>query len=204
MNSNTRLVSAFVLWGITLSSCSLTKPQPAVHHYTLTVTIPEAAAGTAKNSLIVRPFAAADPYNQERLIYRSSAYQVDFYNYHRWAASPSEQVTDWTRRYLAESGLFARVFPSTDGNADVELSGKIRQLEEVDHEQTWDATLSIDFWLTRPGQHSPFWFQSYTATRRAAKRNPEAVAEALSHNLEDILGRLTSDLAPVVVALPRP
>ena len=204
MNLNSRLVSAFVLWGVTLSGCSLTKPQPAVHHYALTVTIPEASASTAKASLIVRPFAAADPYNQERLVYRSSAYQVDFYNYHRWAASPSEQITDWTRRYLAGSDLFAKVFPSTDGSADLELSGKIRQIEEVDHEQAWEAVLSIDFWLTRAGQHSPFWFQSYTATRQTIKRNPEAVAEALSRNLEDILGRLTSDLALVVAAPPRP
>jgi uncharacterized lipoprotein YmbA len=203
MSFNTRVVSAFVLWGMTLSSCSLTKPQPPVHHYTLTVTLPEMAAATAQTSLIVRPLAAADPYNQERIVYRSSAYQVDFYNYHRWAASPSEQITDWTRRYLAGAGLFAKVFPSTDGSADLELGGKIRQIEEVDQEQTWDATLSIDFWLTRSGQHSPFWFQSYTATRRTTKRNPEAVAEALSRNLEDILGRLTSDLAPVVAALPK-
>ena len=78
-----RLVLALVLWSSGLSGCSLTKPQPAVHHYTLTVTVPEAAASTARTSLIVRPFAAADPYNQERLVYRSSAYQVDFYNYHR-------------------------------------------------------------------------------------------------------------------------
>ena len=44
MNFHTWVVSAFVLWGVALSGCSLTRPQPAVHHYTLTVTIPTAAA----------------------------------------------------------------------------------------------------------------------------------------------------------------
>jgi hypothetical protein len=113
-------------------------------------------------------------------------------------------VTDWTRRYLRGTGLFAKVFPTPEGNADLALSGVIRQVEEVDHEQTWEAVLSIDFWLARADQRSPFWFRSYTATQQAAKRNPEAIAEAMSHNLEDILGRLTADLAPVVATPPPP
>ena len=187
-----------------LSGCglSLTKPQPEVRHYALTLTLPEVSPDTAKLSLVVRPFTASDPYNQERMVYRSSPYQLDFYNYHRWAASPAEQVTDWTRRYLAAAGLFAKVFPTSDGSADLTLGGKIQQIEEVDHEQTWEAVLSIDFWLTRADQRSPFWFQSYTATRQAAKRNPQAIAEALSRNLEDLLARLTADLTSVVAAQP--
>jgi ABC-type uncharacterized transport system auxiliary subunit len=134
------------------------------------------------------------------MIYRSSPYRLDFYNYHRWAAVPAELVTDWTRHYLRKSGLFAKVFPTAEGNADWSLGGVIYQFEEVDHEQTWEAVLAIDFWLTRTGQHSPVWFQSYTATHQADKRNPEAIAEAMSHNLENILGQLTHDLASVVAA----
>jgi ABC-type uncharacterized transport system auxiliary subunit len=153
---------------------------------------------TAKATLIVRNFLAQDPYNQERLVYRTSPYQLDFYNYHRWAAAPTEQVTDWTRRYLRATLLFAKVYPTGDGAADFTLTGKIRQLDEFDHEQTWEATLSVDFWLTRAEQRTPLWFQSYSATQQAAKRNPSAVAEAMSRNLETILGKLVTDLLPVV------
>jgi ABC-type uncharacterized transport system auxiliary subunit len=197
-----RLLWGFVLWSALIGGCSVTTPRPEVRHYTLVLTVPEAHSRPAKTSLVVRPFTAHDPYNQERIVYRSSSYQLDFYNYHRWAASPAEQVTDWTRRYLAETGLFAKVFPTSNGSADLALGGRIRQIEEVDHEQTWDALLSIDFWLTRSDQHTPFWFQSYTATRQATKRNPEAIAEALSRNLEDILGRLTADLTSIVATQP--
>jgi hypothetical protein len=87
----------------------MTTPQPEVRHYALTLTVPEAPASTAQASLVVRPFMARDPYDQERIVYRSSPYQLDFYNYHRWAASPADLVTDWTRRYLSGTGLFAKV-----------------------------------------------------------------------------------------------
>jgi ABC-type uncharacterized transport system auxiliary subunit len=187
-----------VAWSLLLSGCSLTKPGPEVHHYTLALTPPEVAAGSAKASLQVRPFSAPDPYLQDRLVYRLSPYQLDFYHSHRWASSPTEQVTDWTRRYLRGSGLFTSVSPTTEGAADFVLSGRVRQFDEVDHEQTWEAVLQVDFWLVRGTERSPIWFSSYTASQQASKRNPVALAEAMSRNLENILGRLAADLAPVV------
>jgi ABC-type uncharacterized transport system auxiliary subunit len=171
----------------------------------LTVTtIPEAATPAAQSTLVVRPFSATEPYNQERLVYRTSPYQLDFYNYHRWAAPPTEQVADWTRRYLRAAALFASVYPTGEGSADFALGGRIRQFDEIDNEQSWDATLSLDFWLTGADQRKPLWSQSYAVTQQTAKRNPAAVAEAMSRNLEIILERLVADLAPLVAGQTTP
>jgi ABC-type uncharacterized transport system auxiliary subunit len=176
----------------------LTKPQPEVHHYALALQLPEARSGTAKTSLVILPLSARDPYAQERIVYRTSPYAFDLYNFHRWASLPAEQVTHWTRRYLQATGLFSQVFPTTDGNADVVLDGMIRQFEEIDREATWEAALTIEFWLIRSGERSPFWFRPYSATKPASRRNPEAIAEAMSQGLADILQQLTTDLAPIV------
>lgn len=197
------LLWGLLVWGAVLHGCTLTQPRPEVRHYALTLAVPEIPPSATRPSLVVRPFTARDPYNQDRMVYRSSPYQLDFYHYHRWAASPAEQITDWTRRYLRGTGLFAQVFPTPQANADLALGGVILQIEEVDHEHAWEAVLSIDFWLAQADQRSPFWFQSYTVTQQAAKRNPAAIAEAMSRNLENILGQLTADLTPVVAALPQ-
>jgi uncharacterized lipoprotein YmbA len=189
------------MWSLLWSGCSLSSPRPEVHHYTLTLHAPETTSDKGKASLVVRAFSAHDPYNQERLVYRTSPYQLDFYNYHRWASSPTEQVTDLTRRYLRGTAIFAKVYPSTEGSADFTLNGRILQFEEIDHDQTWEAALSIDFWLTRAEQRTPLWFRTYSTSRQTEKRNPAAVAEALSRNLETLLGQLAADLA-LVVATP--
>lgn len=199
----TPLLLGAAVWSITAAGCSLTKPQPAVHYYALTLPLPAPAPGTAKTSLVIRPLTARDPYDQERMVYRTSPYAFDLYNAHRWASSPAEQVTYWTRRYLPTTGLFSQVFPTIDSAADMVLGGEIRQWEELDHETTWEAALSIDFWLTRPNEQSPFWFQSYSVIKPASRRNPEAVAAAMSQGLADILQRLTTDLTPVVT-IPSP
>lgn len=202
MNTIGRVLCGLAMWSLALSGCSLTRSRPEVRYYALALEVPQASAGSGKTSLVVRSFTARDPYTQERIVYRSSPYSLDFYSYHRWAASPAELVTDWTRRYLRGTDLFAKVFPTSDANAELILGGVIRQFEEVDQEQTWEAALSIDFWLARDNQRSPIWSQSYTATQRATKRNPEAIAEAMSRNLETILQKLTTDLGPVIAALP--
>jgi ABC-type uncharacterized transport system auxiliary subunit len=106
-----------------------------------------------------------------------------------------------TRRYLRGTAIFAKVYPSTEGSADFTLNGRILQFEEIDHDQTWEAALSIDFWLTRAEQRTPLWFRTYSTSRQTEKRNPAAVAEALSRNLETLLGQLAADLA-LVVATP--
>ncbi len=197
MNMRTGLVWGVLVWSINFVGCGVTTPRPATHHYALMLTVPD-TPGLRTSSLIVRSIGARDPYNQERIVYRSSAYTFDLYNYHRWASTPAEQVTTWTRRVLRGGGLFAQVLPNTEGTADFILDGTIQQFEEVDKEKTWDAALSIDFWLMRPSDRTPIWFQSYSVTQPAAKRNPEAIAEAMSRALETVLGRLTTDLAPVV------
>lgn len=200
MKRHSWLLWGLVAWELTLTGCSLTKPRPAVHHYALALTVPNVPGRLTKMSLIVRSLTARDPYDQEPIVYRTSPYTFDVYNYHRWASSPAEQITEWTRRYLSGIGLFDRVFPTTEGIADLTLGGVIRQFEEIDHEKSWDAALSIDFWLTRAGEPSPFWLHSYTATQQATKRNPEAIAEAMSRCLEEVLQQLTTDLKAVVTA----
>ncbi|MGE0821382.1 MAG: ABC-type transport auxiliary lipoprotein family protein [Candidatus Binatia bacterium] len=199
----------WVVWGVAIGTiclhgCSIRAPRPETRYYTLSLAIPESSTKAGKGSLIVRSISVRHPYDQERIVYRSSAYTFDRYNAHRWASSPGEQVTEWTRRYLRHADVFAHVYPTTSGSADFFLDGVVRQFEEIDHEHQWEAALTIDMWLLRPGDATPTWFKTYSATRPAAKRNPEAVAEAMSHCLEDVLERLAADLGAVVATQLRP
>lgn len=197
----------FPLFLLALAGCG--KP-PLLRHYTLTLTLPQvltqATTGPgplpALPSLEVRRLSVHDPYAQSRMVYRSSPYRVDFDDLHLWASPPAEQVSNGTIRYLRASGLFNRVLgvPYTPQDQDLILGGAVRQFEEIDRKDSWEAALGIDFWLLRAGDQRPFWFHSYQATRRAARRNPEAVAEAMSRALEQVLQDLVADLRSAVAA----
>ncbi len=200
-----RLFFLVLLTSLGCAGCSLTRSKQEVQYYALALP-PRSSAPSSPApitaSLVVQPFSAQPPYHRDRMVYRSSPYEFDFYHYHRWVTKPADMLTTLTRRTLQQSGLFATVYPTPDAQADLRLGGVVRQYEEIDQTQSWQAVLSIEVWLSRSREPAPFWFRSYTATRPAAKRNPAAVAEALSQNLQDILERLTHDLASALAAKP--
>ena len=196
-----------LLTSLVLGGCSLTRSKQEVQYYALTLPTRSAAPSSPAPitaSLVVRPFSAQPPYHRDRMVYRSSPYEFDFYHYHRWVTKPADMLTTLTRRSLQQSGLFTTVYPTPDARADLRLGGVVRQYEEVDQAQSWQAVLSIEVWLSRSQEPAPFWFQSYSATRLATKRNPAAVAEAMSQNLQDILARLTNDLTGALATKPVP
>lgn len=202
-----RLFLLVFLISLVLGGCSLTRSKQEVQYYALTLPTRAPAPSSPAPitaSLVVRPFTAQPPYHRDRMVYRSSPYEFDFYHYHRWVTKPADMLTTLTRRSLQQSGLFTTVYPTPDAQADLRLGGVVRQYEEVDQTQAWQAVLSIEVWLSRSREPAPFWFRSYTATRPATKRNPAAVAEAMSQNLQDILARLTNDLANVLPAQTQP
>ena len=179
----TRLLFCLILWSVVLAGCSITQSKQEVHYYALSLPSGNTVSATTAQttaSLVVRPFTAQQPYNRDRIVYRSSPYQVDFYHYHRWVSKPADMVTTLTRHALQQSNLFSTVYPTPDTPADIRLGGVVRQCEEIDQAQSWQAVLSIDVWLSRSRNASPFWFETYTATQQATKRNPAAVAEAMT------------------------
>lgn len=188
---------ALVLAGLLpfLLHCGASRPE--VRHYTLSVPPPApSATEAATKTLQVRHLLARAPYDQQLMVYRSTPYRVAFYNYHQWASSPGEQVAEWTLRYLRQSGLFAQVMAAPGTSGELVLGGVIRDFEEVDGDGAWEAVLGVDFYLTKGDQQPPLWSKSFQVRRAAARRNPEAIAEAMSQNLEQVLKQVTQDLAP--------
>ena len=186
------------LLGLVSASCGLGKPGPDLHYYSLSLPVPQTAAPEHRPSLMLRRFAARDPFGQEALVYRSSAYRVNFYGYHRWIAPPANMVSEWTLRYLRGAGVFSQV---SEYSGDLLLSAIIRDFTEMDGADTWSASLSIDFIMSRTKDAAPVFMRAYSATQRAVRRNPEAVAEAMSRNLQQVLEQLTADLQPVAAQL---
>lgn len=195
---------------VCLACCGLVRTVHQTYYYSLWLDLPRPAAPPAPGQparplLVLNPLVVRDPYAQERMVYRSSHYQVHFYNYQLWASPPAEQLTDWTLRYLRATGLFGRVLTSQLGAGPdaLVLSGVVRHMEEIDQGDLWQAALAIDFSLSRGDQDTPIWTHSYEAIHNAARRNPEAVAAAMSRDLEQILAELTRDLQHIdAAALP--
>jgi hypothetical protein len=81
-----------------------------------------------------------------------------------------------------------------------EVTGHIRRLEEIDDPQQWSAAIGLDLTVSRAG--AVLLQKSYAETEPAEKRNPEAVAAALSRALGRILDQMLRELS-TATASPR-
>lgn len=93
---------------------------PQVHYYTFELDPPGpasagvavAAATTGASILWVEPFTALPALDQDRMVFRDSAYEIQFDAYRRWITPPPGLLRERLVEYLRASGRFAAVVTS--------------------------------------------------------------------------------------------
>jgi ABC-type uncharacterized transport system auxiliary subunit len=116
-------------WGACLFLMIGCASVPPTHYYTFQPQIGSStspAAPTYPVTLGVEAYEAETPYQQERIVFRTSPYEVNFYEYHRWLRPPTDLVTEQAQKLLQSSGLFQRVRPYTyESEPDYVIRGRI-------------------------------------------------------------------------------
>ncbi len=183
-------VAALVVAALTLAGCSLARSIPNVRYYTLAITgQPSTTLGAP---IHVATITGDQPYATERIAFRTSPYQLDYYTYHRWAADPRNLIRTVARDYFERAGGASGV--------PFELDANIRRLEELDEPSGWRGAVALDVRLARGGR--VVLERAYSETEPAESRRPEAVAAALSRALQRILDQVLAEAARTDTAAP--
>ena len=152
-----------------------------------------------KTVLAVRPFSIAPAFQGKGLVYRTDEdqYESDFYN--EYFVSPSAMMTDQTRDWLSESGVFAEVLlPVSSVEPTHILEGHIKQIVADDRDKgNPQAVLELSFFLLEKHNHNrTIRFQkTYSATQSLEGKTASACIVAMNQCLSEILGDLEKDLA---------
>ena len=173
---------------------------PATKYYKLEIpSAPSPAGPSAPASLRIEPFRTADMLRQDRIVYRPSAVEVGFYEYHRWAEPPKDTVTKALADQLTKRRVFQSIEVSDGGEkADFVLRGSIDRLQEVDYAGTVRAQVSISAELEDPARQQVIWSGTESAERAVAKSDVQAVVAAMGQASEQSISRLMSDVAKFV------
>ncbi len=149
-------------------------------------------------TLGVAPLGGPETYRQERLVYRTENYRVDFYPYDRWEVPPVEMVTDALIRHVRAAGLFRQVVPyARDGRADYVLRGRLLRFDEEDGGPgtPWTAVVELDYQVVDPQKGDVIASGVARAALPVEGRQPASIVAALSAATRDALGSLTSQVA---------
>jgi ABC-type uncharacterized transport system auxiliary subunit len=136
-----------------------------------------------------------EAYDDERMVYRTSPYRLDYYDYHRWSASPGVMIGNYLERGLERSGLFGSVVRETTRDAAAILSGRVVSIEEIDvSKQAWEGHLVLELRLADARTGDVLWQEQFEEREPLASQSPEGLAKAISDAMERIVGRAAPEI----------
>lgn len=178
-----------------LASCATA---PEVRYFRVDPALPAPAVETPLPvTLGVARVAAPEPYRQERIIYRTSPYEVQFYGADRWESSPADMVGNVLLDRLRRSGLFRRVVPWRYGEADDRLEVRLRRFEEVDEVDGWYGVVELEYEVV-DGDGKGLLHGVSDQRVRAESRSVDGVVRALSQGLAVSLDEVTAKTAEAI------
>ena len=151
---------------------------------------------TALGSVGVREFRCPEYVCEGRIVYRPSAEEVGFYEYHRWAVSPRQAVTQFVADSLRAQSLFKSVAVHERGTAVAYvLSGSIDRLEELDQGRDVQAFCRISAQLTDARTGSVVWTHTVSETVPVQTRNVAGVVSSMSEAIRIAVDQLVASAA---------
>ena len=176
---------------------------PEIHYYTIEFKQIDQNNGkreaTLPYSIGVVKLDGGVLYTDDRIIYRQTSFEVNFWNYRRWIAPPNVLVTEALRHVLKADGLFQDVmnYPSAVPPRMI-LTGKVTAFEEWDEQDRWLGKVAMHLTLTDLHKKTVVWEGSFEALEPAEQRHPVAVVKsintALNRCLEEAVQSLRSTL----------
>ncbi len=146
--------------------------------------------------------SAPEPYQQERILYRASAYRIQSYDYDRWESPPAEMLDALLLDRFTESGRFQRVVPWIRESVDYRLQVRLRRFEEVDEGDRWYGITQLTYELLDAGGRS---LLHETSSQRipVQRKSVEGVVEALSRGVQAALDEAIARTAAAVMVARR-
>jgi len=128
---------------------------------------------------------------QDQMVYRTSEYEVGFYEYSQWVEQPAEMVRRALLDALKDSGLFQRVDPiDIVVNPDLTLQSTIVSFDQVVTRDGNSAECELTLELLQGNSGAPVW--SYDAKARVAQKGKGKFVEAMSATVSKAINDATA------------
>ena len=136
-------------------------------------------------TVLVRNFQIGEAYLRSEIAYRTSAEEIRYRPYDRWAVRPDHVVSDMVRRHLVESKLFRSVQSQyEEDKPDYELKGSLIALEEQVEPPFRYAHMDLRLDFVRLSDNTVLWGREFDLRRSVEGTDELVVVHTLSGLLE--------------------
>jgi len=197
MNRNAIIFCSLIIVSMALSGCAPKRIAYNQRTFVLETSRNGSQQKTSKDVILdVQSFSIDTTFGTKSLVYRKSRseYETDFYN--QFLIRPEDMITEGTRCWLSESGLFKWVLePGSYTKATHVLEGNIISLYgDFRDDSSPKATMKIRVFLVKLSDKSVVFAKTYEETSELKDMAAESLIEAFGVCLTNILSDLEKDL----------
>ena len=152
-------------------------------------------------ALYIEP-ARVDPlYDDFRVIYRVSPYEIKYYSSVFWAEKPDGLILEAMRDYLVRKGGFSLVTVDVlKGDPVITLRSNLRLVEEIDNPNVWFGRLAMDLEFVDFKSGAVLVSHSFDRRLPLAARNSKFLPSIISRILVEELDIVVRKLAEATTA----
>jgi len=148
--------------------------------------------------LVLEPLTTDAAYDDERIVYRTTPFRLDYYQYQRWSSAPGLMVGNFLEQALEASGRFRGVVHDMTPDAPVVLAGRVLAIEEVDRSKAeWIGRIVLELILTDARSGEMLWTQQFDETEPLRVQTPEGLAAALSIAMSRIVAHTVPAISEI-------
>ena len=129
----------------------------------------------------ILPVEVSPVFSTPRIAVRQKSHEISFFQYHHWAVTPEEALTDFIEKELANAEIFresGRI--GWEMVPEYQLFSKVNYLEYQEQEKAARARLQMAFQLKRTGDHQLISYHAFDRTEPLTARSMNEYAETVS------------------------
>ncbi|MBA3397989.1 MAG: membrane integrity-associated transporter subunit PqiC [Deltaproteobacteria bacterium] len=187
-------MKCFLLLVVVVVAAACGGKVPQTRYYQLAA--PTTAARGDGAVIVLEQLATDAGYDDERIVYRTTPYRMDYYDYHRWSASPGVVVGNYLEQALERSGRFRAVIREVSDQAAIVLGGRVVALEEIDRSKArWVGRIVIELTAADPRTNEILWTEQFEEIEPLAVQSPEGLAQAITKAMSRIVAKAAPQIA---------
>ena len=150
--------------------------------------------------LYIEPVRVDPLYDDFRVIYRVSPFELKYYSHAFWAKKPDDLFREAISDYLGRKEGFPRVTMDVlQGDSQVVLRASVRLLEEIDEPNAWFGRLAMDLEFLEFKSGKSILKHTFDRRKALGTRKvqflPAVLSDILVEELDAVMGKLADALA---------
>lgn len=150
--------------------------------------------------LYIEPVRVDPLYDDFRVIYRVSPFELKYYSHAFWAKKPDDLFREAISDYLGRKEGFPRVTMDVlQGDPQIVLRASVRLLEEIDEPNAWFGRLAMDLEFLEFKSGKSIFKHTFDRRKALGTRKvqflPAVLSDILVEELDAVMGKLAAALA---------